>query len=294
MLGYTQPVPYSGPICFTLYICIMAVINSLAIGKAVKSAGNLTYKTVRGRTIASQRITQNKSNTFLQVTQRGRFANVSKCIALCQGWIDTLYEKSKYGSQRNDFFRTNPNFTLGNMYSNIINGSVPFVEGFLRSFVAATEDSIPQCLYASKGTLPAVVSEDLLTTNVAVPEASTVQNVRSVSVADIEFPSGVSYDKIEFQFFGLSASGNSFIKEKVVLKDNAGTVEFDFDTYSATTAKSAFSALSRVTASSGVVSSVHLDADFKLSASLVCAVFAPVVGGKTVKLSAPFIGNPPA
>lgn len=268
----------------------MAIVNSLAIGKSKKSAGNLTYKTVRGRTIASQRITENKSNTFLQATQRGRFANVSRCISLCQGWINQLYEKSKYGSQRNDFFRVNPNFTLGNMYSNIIGGSVPFVEGFIRSFVIATENSIPQCSFVSKGSLPAIVTESDINTSVEIPGASTVQDVRALTSANIEFPSGISYDKFEFRFFGFSSTGSSFIQEKVVLKDNSGTVEFDFDTYNATTAKKAFATSSKVVASNGIVSSVTITSSFETAADLVCAFMSPVVGGKTVNISAPFIG----
>lgn len=268
----------------------MAIINSLAIGKSYKSAGNLTYKTVRGRTIASQRITSNKSNTFLQATQRGHFSSVSKCITLCQSWINSSYEKSKYGSQRNCFFKINPNFTLGNMYSNIIGGSIPLVEGFIRSFVVATENSIPQCLFVSKGSLPAIVTESDINTSVEIPGASTIQDVRALTSANIEFPSGISYDKFEFRFFGLSSTGGSFIQEKVVLKDNSGTIEFDFDTYNATTAKKAFATSSKVTASDGIVSSVRITSSFETSADLVCAFMAPIVGGKTVNISAPFIG----
>lgn len=85
----------------------MAVINSLAIGKSVKSAGNLTYKTVRGRCIASQRITQNKSNTNSQQIARNNFRQASKVITILQAWIDLAFEKSKYGSARNEFLKLN-------------------------------------------------------------------------------------------------------------------------------------------------------------------------------------------
>lgn len=85
----------------------MAVINSLAIGKSVKSAGNLTYKTVRGRCIASQRITQNKSNTNSQQIARNNFKQASKVMTILQSWIDLAFEKSKFGSSRNEFLKQN-------------------------------------------------------------------------------------------------------------------------------------------------------------------------------------------
>lgn len=85
----------------------MAVVNSLAIGKSVKSAGNLTYKTVRGRCIASQRITQNKSNTNSQQIARNNFKQASKVMTILQSWIDLAFEKSKYGSARNEFLKQN-------------------------------------------------------------------------------------------------------------------------------------------------------------------------------------------
>lgn len=85
----------------------MAVVNSLAIGKSVKSAGNLTYKTIRGRCIASQRITQNKSNTNSQQIARNNFRQASKVITILQSWIDLAFEKSKYGSARNEFLKQN-------------------------------------------------------------------------------------------------------------------------------------------------------------------------------------------
>lgn len=94
-------------LCAWIKLLIMAVINSLAIGKSVKSAGNLTYKTVRGRCIASQRITQNKSNTNSQQIARNNFRQASKVITILQAWIDLAFEKSKYGSARNKFLKQN-------------------------------------------------------------------------------------------------------------------------------------------------------------------------------------------
>ena len=81
----------------------MAIINSLAVGAAVKSAGNLTYKRTRGRTIASQRITQNTSKSSAQTSQRDAFAMQARMAKSIAAWIDLSFPKTKYGSQRNNF-----------------------------------------------------------------------------------------------------------------------------------------------------------------------------------------------
>lgn len=85
----------------------MAIINSTAIGNGKKSAGVLTYRRQRGRTIASQRILTNSSKTEKQVAQRTAFAVASKAIAMAAPLVDVTFAKSKYGSARNNFFRVN-------------------------------------------------------------------------------------------------------------------------------------------------------------------------------------------
>lgn len=84
----------------------MAVINSLGIGAGSKSAGNITYAHYRGRTIAKQRITSNKSNTTLQQAQRERFADVNY---LARGFSSILpvFDKTRYGFQLNKFVKLN-------------------------------------------------------------------------------------------------------------------------------------------------------------------------------------------
>lgn len=82
---------------------LMAVVNSLAIGAAVKSAGNLTYKRTRGRTIASQRIVTNASKSTSQTGQRDVFAMQARMAKSIAPWIDLSFPKTKYGSQRNNF-----------------------------------------------------------------------------------------------------------------------------------------------------------------------------------------------
>ena len=168
----------------------MAIINSLAIGKSVKSAGNLTYKTVRGRTIASQRITSNESNTFFQVLQRGHFSTVSKCINLCQLWIDNAFEKSKYGSARNNFFKLNKNFTLSNFYGNVMNGTMSLANAFLSCFANYNSSSKAekQLNYVAYGSAPCLISETLQTLAKVTVDSSELANVRSCSYLGVDFP----------------------------------------------------------------------------------------------------------
>lgn len=91
----------------------MAIIKSLGIGAGVKSAGNITYRYSRGRTIASQRITENKSNTPLQAAQRGYFRVMSQVAFLLAAHIEWAFDKTKYGSQRNNFIQRNKDYMKG-------------------------------------------------------------------------------------------------------------------------------------------------------------------------------------
>lgn len=91
----------------------MAITNSNAVGKANKSAGQNTYRTVRGRVIMSQRIVTNKSKTPLQIEQRSKFKKGSTAISRIAFFINRAYDKSKYGSQRNNFYTQNKEMLLG-------------------------------------------------------------------------------------------------------------------------------------------------------------------------------------
>lgn len=85
----------------------MAIVNSLAVGKATKTAGELTYAKVRGRTIARRRIISNKSNTAEQQNVRARFGLLSEFLALVDTWIKANVVPSPYGSARNNVMRIN-------------------------------------------------------------------------------------------------------------------------------------------------------------------------------------------
>ena len=91
-------------------VTFMAIIRSLAVGKARKSAGNLTYRTVRGRTIASEKvgerpITRAPGEPMSKATYM--FACLNRYMAVHKSDIDVSFDKTKYGSQRNYFAKLN-------------------------------------------------------------------------------------------------------------------------------------------------------------------------------------------
>lgn len=139
----------------------MAIINSLAIGKSFKSAGNLTYKTVRGRTIASQRITSNKSNTIAQGYQRSLFGTTARCMQLFLPYVNNFYEKTKYGSSRNQFVKQSKYINLNGNLDGAIDGTVPLSVAFLSLFARDTSGALldGSATYASYGTLSCVTRE---------------------------------------------------------------------------------------------------------------------------------------
>lgn len=87
----------------------MAIVRSLAIGKAVNSAGPLTYQTVKGRTIAREKpVHVANPNTPAQQAQRGKMRNI---VAAWREWFFLLSPYftaiQGYGSGYNEFVRRN-------------------------------------------------------------------------------------------------------------------------------------------------------------------------------------------
>lgn len=89
----------------------MAIINAIGIGRSRKSMGNVTYRSVRGRTIGSQKrvageqgaITRGLSGNI----RKPLFAMINLFMAAHASDIQVSFNRSKYGSQRNYFFTSN-------------------------------------------------------------------------------------------------------------------------------------------------------------------------------------------
>lgn len=136
----------------------MAVISSMGVGKARKSMGNVTYRIVRGRTIGSQK----RAATGSTATTRGDGAVMSRQQALFgmtsmymqahASDIDVSFNKSRYGSQRNYFFRMNRKAlfaALGSLAVTTMNQGYPSladIESAITSY--ATEN--PTAIYRVK------------------------------------------------------------------------------------------------------------------------------------------------
>ena len=266
----------------------MAIINSLAIGKSVKSAGNLTYKTVRGRTIASQRITSNKSNTAAQASQRYRFGQSSLAIKLIQQYVDVCYEKSKFGSSRNAFFKTNPNFNFGGLVGELNEGLVTLSDAMLSALT-----SVRQISLLSSGTLAGFLSVKYSSVASYKYKGHTYENLRviatedgsfnGVGVYDFSFASAVRSSDLKLYFFGFSDSG---LLQSVGTIDKAtGLFEFDNDGVSPhlTQCRPTFAGDTKE-----YVSSVHVEVTMADIENCPIAVIVPSVGGKVPNITGIF------
>lgn len=85
----------------------MGIYKTSSIGVRRKSVGEITYKSVRGRVIASAKIAENTSKTSAQTEQRSAFGIMGKMGKLLADWINQTFDKTKYGSQRNHFVKVN-------------------------------------------------------------------------------------------------------------------------------------------------------------------------------------------
>lgn len=250
----------------------MAVINSLAIGKSVKSAGNLTYKTVRGRTIASQRITTNSSKTALQIFQRGSFSESVKSMQLVLPWVNNFFEKSKYGSARNNFLKLCKSYSLGGERNLIITGTTALLEGFLKG-IGVSADGTPLTKtspYTSYGSAPVIVTG----------QRSVLTFTNNDVVADVyEYKNGVSFaftssfdeNKIEILIGGFNRNGkNSFIG-----------IPFVLNTFSASaddiTAIKALGLIVTKTSQDGLVSELTVTADANAADGVQHSVYVVTV-----------------
>lgn len=265
----------------------MAIINSLAIGKSVKSAGNLTYKTVRGRTIASQRITQNKSNTAAQQIQRSKFGMVAKSIKLIQQYIDVCYEKSKYGSSRNAFFRMNKNFTFGGLVGELEEGVVGLDDAMLSSLTA---EPISQLSIVTNGSLAGFLTAQYSSIDNYKYGSNTYESIRVIG-------GNVSYGQASYQFRFASPVKRAdlvvkaFAFAKSGLISGTGTFDdeglFEMDNIAI---KPAFSTTecTKVGDNFDFIESVTIGVDMSMIGNAPVAIAVPVVGGKVPTITGVF------
>lgn len=267
----------------------MAIINSLAIGKSVKSAGNLTYKTVRGRTIASQRITQNKSNTTAQQTQRSMFGAVATSMKFIQQYIGTCYEKSKYGSSRNAFFKQNKNFNFGGLYGELAEGLVTLSDAMLS---ALTNAPVSQLSIISNGSLAGFLDIQYTTLPSYKYSGNTYEKLRVIGDAEaygsgeytFNLSSPARRSDIKLAFFGFADSGLITAFGSV---NEDGLADFDNTQVKGAVSSSAFT-FSDDTRE--FVTSMRMTCTISQVAETKCpiGIYIPVIGGKVPTITAVF------
>lgn len=86
----------------------MAIIRSMGVGSAKKSMGNVTYRTVRGRTLGSQKVAPRPLTRAQDVSlQQFVFGLVTRFMAVHAADIMVSFNQTKYGSERNFFAKVN-------------------------------------------------------------------------------------------------------------------------------------------------------------------------------------------
>lgn len=164
--------PYVCKICFFFLFCnrwhpanlsgavgsLMAVINSVGVGRGSKSVGEFTYRYTRGRTIASRRITRNTSKTPAQVGRRGAFGSFVWMFSPYKWFFSDGYEKTKHGSSFNQFVHVNRELLGKSPYNSEVNKKLIPNGARLYSLLNAILDkSSPHLKYATYGSLGASV-----------------------------------------------------------------------------------------------------------------------------------------
>lgn len=264
----------------------MAIVNSLAIGKSVKSAGNLTYKTVRGRTIASQRITTNKSNTLKQSIQRTRFSLASQAAQLIQLFINNCYDKSKYGSSRNEFMRINKMFDADGVVSEVREGAIPLADVFVPAFQTVAGGSESKINFSAFGSSPIFVQETVVN-NSFTDSADNPLTFRMAEDVKFTFPSPIKPENAEVVCVYIGGSAEShlagaFFKLLTVDLSATGIGKLDALGFDTTT---------ELDDNGNVVSMTVVSRNNTLDAVLNYGVVFPRIDGKAPKLRGLLFGG---
>lgn len=133
---------------------LMAVINSVGVGRGSKSVGEFTYRYTRGRTIASRRITKNTSKTPAQVGRRGAFGSFVWMFSPYKWFFSDGYEKTKHGSSLNQFVHVNRELLGKSPYNSEVNKKlIPNGTQLWNLFRTIFNSSVSHLKYATYGTL---------------------------------------------------------------------------------------------------------------------------------------------
>lgn len=128
----------------------MAIINSMGVGRSRKSMGNVTYRTVRGRTIGSQKRGADvvtRAPNPIQEQGRALFRAISMYTSLHRSDVNASFDKTRYGSQGNYFMKLNKQAIRAAVSGVIsVNSSMEEIISAIETY--ATEN--PQSIYRVK------------------------------------------------------------------------------------------------------------------------------------------------
>lgn len=135
----------------------MAIVKSIFLGKARKSAGGGTFRTVRGRTILSEK--RGPSGTATrgeggETVYQFNFALISRYASLHRADINVSFDTTKYGSCGNYFFKINRTaleLAFADLY-NSYNGSAEVTNKMIEDAVVAYATENPTNIYRVRKT----------------------------------------------------------------------------------------------------------------------------------------------
>lgn len=136
----------------------MAIISSMGVGKARKSMGNVTYRIVRGRTIGSQKraatgsTATTRGDGAIMSRQQSLFGMVSMYMQAHASDIDVSFNKSRFGSQRNYFFKSNRKAlfaALASLATTAMNAGYPSLAD-VEAAIASYAEANPTAIYRTK------------------------------------------------------------------------------------------------------------------------------------------------
>lgn len=130
----------------------MAIVRSHTVWGARKSAGGVTYRQVRGRTIMGQKRGPNpkgatRADGQVMTYREAIFAVITAAAKVLAASINVSFDKTKYGSRRNDFFRRNYQYFEELAQAPISDADVPFAQT-LQSFGMQAGQTIVAALQA--------------------------------------------------------------------------------------------------------------------------------------------------
>jgi len=204
----------------------MAIIRSLAIGKGRKSAGNLTFRTVRGRTIVSEKVSERpvtRVDGALSVYE-ARFKLISMYIGMHRLDINASFDKTKYGSQGNYFYKVNKGAmeaAVQELVPNAQNATPAQVEDAVTAYATANPASIYRVKMSGTETIyltgewkssdnpKPIVPPTGVTVNGSVGQKSSIFIASTPEIAPVGATTSITITDSATSFAGITAANIS-------------------------------------------------------------------------------------